>query len=96
MISREDAFDIALDCKLGRDNMDEFMYSFAKAVYARGLEDRTNADNLIQFCKDAYNKGLEDAAKVCEALGTIVHGEGRDDSEAFDCADEIRKMKGPE
>lgn len=29
-------------------------------------------------------------AKVCEDLGHECHGEGRDDSEAFDCADRIR------
>ena len=29
-------------------------------------------------------------AKVCEDWGHECHGEGRDDSEAFDCADAIR------
>lgn len=38
----------------------------------------------------------EQCAKTCEALGHECHSEGRDDSEAFDCADAIRALKDGE
>lgn len=34
----------------------------------------------------------ERCAQACEDLGHERHGEGRDDSEAFDCADMIRAL----
>lgn len=37
----------------------------------------------------------EACAKVCEDWGRECHGEGRDDSEAFDCADHIRARSTP-
>lgn len=40
--------------------------------------------------KAGANSENEACAKVCEYLGREIHGEGRDDSEAFDCADAIR------
>lgn len=38
----------------------------------------------------------ERCAQACEAWGHECHGEGRDDSEAFDCADLIRALKDGE
>ena len=32
----------------------------------------------------------EACAKLCEEVGFAVHGPGREDSEAYDCADAIR------
>jgi len=48
------------------------------------------------FSAIATNAALEQAASVCESIGTNAHGIGRDDSEAFDCADAIRALKVPE
>lgn len=36
----------------------------------------------------------EACAKVCEKVGFAVHGPGREDSEAYDCADAIRARGG--
>ncbi len=36
----------------------------------------------------------EACAKVCEEVGFAVHGPGREDSEAYDCADAIRARGG--
>ena len=39
------------------------------------------------------NAGLDEAAIQCEVIGHAIHGAGREDSEAFDCADAIRALK---
>ena len=36
----------------------------------------------------------EACAKLCEEVGFAVHGPGREDSEAYDCADAIRARGG--
>ena len=48
-----------------------------EALYAIANEDGRQAER-------------EDCAKECEDIGLSLHGEGRDDSEAYDCADAIR------
>jgi len=48
---------------------------------------------LERFYAIAFEAGRqaerEECAKVCEDLGENIHGPGREDSEAYDCADGV-------
>lgn len=47
-------------------------------------------DVFSAFAENVADAEREACAKVCEEVGARIHGAGRDDSEAFDCADAIR------
>lgn len=55
-----------------------------------------SADDIDRFSALVAAAKQEQCAKACEAWGHECHGEGRDDSEAFDCADLIRALKDGE
>ena len=63
----------------------------------RGIPMSDLGRKLREVLRDATNEAKaeenEACAKVCEYLGREIHGEGRDDSEAFDCADAIRARR---
>lgn len=46
--------------------------------------------HLDRFAATVAAAVKEEDARICEEWGHECHGEGRDDSEAFDCADRIR------
>lgn len=54
----------------------------------------TGPDSLLARVERVIARAVveerEACAKVCDELGERIHGPGRDDSEAFDCADAIR------
>ena len=45
---------------------------------------------LLKFARMVADAEREACAQACEGIGLRIHGHGRDDSEAFDCADSIR------
>ena len=47
-------------------------------------------DNMVRFARIVSAAEREACAKLCEEVGFAVHGPGREDSEAYDCADAIR------
>ena len=51
---------------------------------------------IERFAELVAEAERERCAQTCEAWGHECHGEGRDDSEAFDCADAIRSLSDTE
>ena len=51
---------------------------------------RMTTDNMVRFARIVSASEREACAKLCEEVGFAVHGPGREDSEAYDCADAIR------
>lgn len=59
---------------------------FFNAVAERAVaEARVSAIYDVSVAREA-------CAQVCEGIGALAHGPGREDSEAYDCADAIRAM----
>ena len=59
---------------------------FSDAVAERAVaEARVRASDDVSVAREA-------CAQVCEGIGALAHGPGREDSEAYDCADAIRAM----
>ena len=85
MISRDEAIAMA---KKAWNNSGEGW------VHPRWFDDRGGA--LEAIVNLAYNKGLEDAAKACEAVAmkNDKWADPAGSSDAHECVDAIRKLKG--
>ena len=51
-------------------------------------------NELVAAIRMAVEVEREACAKLCEEVGFAVHGPGREDSEAYDCAAAIRARGG--
>ena len=75
--------------------------SRADIRYWQGVAHNRNTSSSAAFragirlaFTEGYKRALRDSAKKCEEIGFAKHGPGREDSEAFDCADAIRSIEG--
>jgi len=74
-----------------KTDIDGGQYTEPNTLYNEGYRDGVKAEKERNKAVAAQIR--EECAKACEAIGDRIHGQGREDSEAYDCADFIRSIK---
>lgn len=79
-----------MDKTLGQVALDAIVGQVSWAPFTWKMLNDTQKSDWERIASAVAAAVKEEDARICEEWGHECHGEGRDDSEAFDCADRIR------